>query len=74
MTVKTSPQNNAMFYYFDPSVLMHALFHLQGLYSLSGKTSYRQISWSLKAARLDVEMVVSLSNLTGNSAAAIGKV
>ena len=25
----------------------------QGLNSLSGKTSYRQISWSLKAARLD---------------------
>ena len=23
-----------------------------GLYSLSGKTSYRQISWSLEAARL----------------------
>ena len=33
---------------------------LQGLYSLSGKTSYRQISWSLEAARLDVAMVVSL--------------
>ena len=27
---------------------------LQGLYSLSGKTSYRQISWSLEAARLSV--------------------
>ena len=26
----------------------------QNLYSLSGKTSYRQTSWSLKAARLDV--------------------
>ena len=25
-----------------------------GLYSLNGKTSYRQISWSLEAARLDV--------------------
>ena len=31
-----------------------------GLYSLSGKTSYHQISWSLEAARLDVAMVVSL--------------
>ena len=41
----------------------------QGLYSLSGKTSYRQISWSLEAARLDVAMVVSLWNLTGTSAA-----
>ena len=37
----------------------------QGLYSISGKTSYRQISWSLEAARLDVAMVVSLWNLTG---------
>ena len=44
---------------------------LQGLYSLSGKTSYRQISWSLEAARLDVAMVVSLWNLTGTSAAAL---
>ena len=43
----------------------------QGLYSLSGKTSYRQISWSLEAARLDVAMVVSLWNLTGTSAAAL---
>ena len=42
-----------------------------GLYSLSGKTSYRQISWSLEAARLDVVMVVSLWNLTGTSAAAL---
>ena len=42
---------------------------LQGLYSLSGKTSYRQISWSLEAARLGVAMVVSLWNLTGTSAA-----
>ena len=31
---------------------------LQGLYSLSGKTSYRQISWSLEAARSDVIMIV----------------
>ena len=42
-----------------------------GLYSLSGKTSYRQISWSLEAARLDVAMVVSLWNVTGTSAAAL---
>ena len=39
---------------------------MQGLYSLSGKTSYRhgktsyrQISWSLEAAWLDVAMVVA---------------
>ena len=36
-----------------------------GLYSLSSKTSYRQISWSLGAARLDVIMIVSPWNLTG---------
>ena len=42
-----------------------------GLNSLSGKASYRQISWSLEAARLDVAMVVSLWNLTGTSAAAL---
>ena len=44
---------------------------IHGLYSLSGKTSYRQISWSLEAARLDVAMVVSLWNLTGTSAASL---
>ena len=33
------------------------------IYSLSGKTSYHQISWSLEAARLDI-MSVSLWNLT----------
>ena len=33
---------------------------------LSGKTSYRQISWSLEAARLDIIIIVSLRNLTGN--------
>ena len=40
-----------------------------GLYSLRGKTSYHQISWSLEAARLDVIMIVSLRNLTGISVA-----
>ena len=40
-----------------------------GLYSLSGKTTYRQISRSLEAARLGVIMIVSLRNLTGISAA-----
>ena len=29
----------------------------QGFYSLSGKTSYRQISWSLEAARLGVMII-----------------
>ena len=39
------------------------------LYSLSGKTSYRQISRSLEAARLGVIVIVSLWNLTDSSAA-----
>ena len=37
-------------------------FNSQGLYSLSGRTSYRWISWSLEAARLDVVMIGSLWN------------
>ena len=45
----------------------------QGLYSLSGKTSYRQISWSLEAARLGVIIIAPLWNLTGASAAALPK-
>ena len=42
---------------------------IQGFYSLSGKTYYWQISWSLEAARFDVVMIVSLWNLTGISEA-----
>ena len=42
---------------------------MHGLFSLIVKTSYRQISWTLEAARLDVVMVVSLWNLTGILAA-----
>ena len=37
----------------------------QGLYSLSGKMSYRQISRSLEAARFDVTIIVSLWKVTG---------
>ena len=44
-------------------------FIIQGLYSLSCKTSYRQISWSHEAARLGVIIIVALWNLTGISAA-----
>ena len=36
------------------------IWRIRGLYSLSGKTSYREISWSLEAASLDVIMLVSL--------------
>ena len=41
----------------------------KGLYSISGKTFYHQISLSFEAAKLDVIMIVSLWNLTGISAA-----
>ena len=40
-----------------------------GLYSLSGKTSYRKISWSLEAARFGSKLLQSLLNLAGTSAA-----
>ena len=42
---------------------------IPGLYSLSAKTYYRQISWSLEAARFDVLIIVLLWNLTEISAA-----
>ena len=41
----------------------------QGLYSLSGKTSYRKISWNLEAARFGSKLFQSLWNLAGTSAA-----
>ena len=37
--------------------------------TVMGNMSYRQISWSLEAAKLDVILIVSLWNLTGISAA-----
>ena len=40
-----------------------------GLNSLSGKTSYRKISWSLEAARFGFKLFQSLWNLAGTSAA-----
>ena len=40
-----------------------------GLYSLSGKTSYRKISWSLEAARFGFKLFQSLWNLAGTLAA-----
>ena len=40
-----------------------------GLYSPSGKTSYRKISWSLEAARFEFKLFQSLWNLAGTSAA-----
>ena len=44
---------------------------VQGLYSLSGKTSYGKSSWSLEAARFGFRLFQSLWNLTGTSAAAL---
>ena len=41
----------------------------QGLYSISGKTLYHQISWSLEAMTPNIIMIVSLWNLTGISTA-----
>ena len=40
-----------------------------GLYSLSGKTSYRKIPWSLEAAGFGSKLFQSLWNLAGTSAA-----
>ena len=45
----------------------------QGLYWLSGKTSYRQISWSLEAARLGAIMIASFWHLIGISATPLPK-
>ena len=38
--------------------------HPLGLYSLSGRTSYRKISWSLEATRFGFRLFQSLWNLT----------
>ena len=45
-----------------------AIRHILGLYSLSGKSSYYQISWSLEVARLDAIVTITLWNLTATSA------
>ena len=58
-------------FFFTFCVFNLTLTAIKGLYSLSGKTSYSQISWSLEVARLDVAMAVSLWNLTGTLAAAL---
>ena len=42
-------------------------------YSQSGRTPYRKISWSLKAARFRFRLFQSLWNLTGISAAVLPK-
>ena len=45
------------------------ILQILGFYSLSGKTSYRKISWSLEAARFGFKLFQSLWNLAGTSAA-----
>ena len=52
-------------------IFPHALNSMLGLYSLSGKTSYCKISWSLEVARFGFRLFQSLWNLTGPSAAAL---
>ena len=54
---------------FRPQCDMLSCHYDPVLYSLSVKTSYRQILWSLKATRLGVIMIKSFWNLTGISAA-----
>ena len=44
---------------------------IQGLYSLSRKTSYRKISWSLEVSRFGLRLYQLLWNLTGTSAATL---
>ena len=46
-------------------------FNDVGLYSLSGRTSYRKISWGLEAAKFGFGLFQQLLNLTGTSAAAL---
>ena len=54
-------------------IIQNGRWYLQkstlGPYSLSGKTSYRKISWSLEAARFGFNLFQSLWNLAGTWAA-----
>ena len=56
-------------------VLQHPQFGLAmsslGVYSVSGRASYRKVSWNLEAARLGFCLSQSLWNLTGTSAATL---
>ena len=51
--------------------LMVLLWHSQGLYSLSGKMSFHQISWCLEGATLGVMIILSLWNLAAISIAVL---
>ena len=61
--------NNACSNMLYVSRIMLAL--LQGIYSLSGRTSYRKISWSLEAVRFGFRLFQSLWNLPGTTVAAL---
>ena len=52
-----------------PEVINHSSDMSQILYSLSSKTSYRNISWGVEAARFGFRIFQSLCNLTDTSAA-----
>ena len=58
------PRQNALQSYLTKHWTDQMIFSpapvLPGLYLLKGKTSYRQISWSLEAARLNAQMNVLL--------------
>ena len=45
----------------------------QGLYSLSGRTSYCKIAWCLEARTFGLRLFQSLWNLTGTSVVALSK-
>ena len=65
-------------YFWITNLVLDILFldgamRYQGLYSLGRRMSYRKISWSLEAARLDVIIIVSLRNLIGISAALLSR-
>ena len=53
----------------SPTWKVHIPNNIQGLYSLSGKTPYWKISWSLEAARFRFKLFQSLWNLAGTLAA-----
>ena len=55
--------------WYDKPNAISGQIDTQGLYSLSGKTSYRKISWSLEAARFGFKLFQSLWSLAGTSAA-----
>ena len=56
-------------YFCTASITGSGLSYNQHPVSISEKTSYRKISWSLEAARFVFRIVRSLWNLTGTSAA-----